>query len=184
MPEALALAASLNCRQLNALVGLEVPTLSRLEQLTLAAKNVRWAADLAAAQDARILIEPLNRHDVRRYLLPQLDSATEFIRSVDRPNVLLQFDVYHTQRAEGNLVANLLRHMAYISHVQIADSPGRHEPGTGEINYRYVTSQLEKLGYESYLGLEFEPQTTTADSLRWVPRDQRSGEISVERLDL
>jgi hydroxypyruvate isomerase len=111
--------------------------------------------------------------------------AVEFVRSVGRENVKIQHDFYHMQRMEGNLVANLRQHVGLVGHVQIADSPGRGEPGTGEIHYPYVLSQLEELGYSGYVGLEYNPTMgTTEESLVWLPKELRDKDASVEDLKL
>jgi hydroxypyruvate isomerase len=89
------------------------------------------------------------------------------------------------QRMEGNIVATLRAYIGQIAHIQIADSPGRGEPGTGEINYRYVLNAIEELGYNGYIGLEYNPTTaTTLESLAWLPKAVRSGEVKVADLRL
>jgi hydroxypyruvate isomerase len=104
---------------------------------------------------------------------------------VGRENVKVQHDLYHMQRMEGNLVANLREHVGLIGHVQIADSPGRGEPGTGEIHYPYVLAALEELGYNGFVGLEYNPTTeTTEESLGWLPEELRSGDAAVSGLKL
>jgi hydroxypyruvate isomerase len=184
VPVALELAESLGCRQLNALVGLERSPEQRTEQLALARENVGWAAD-AASGIAAVLIEAVNTWENGPYLLHTTRQASEFVRSVGRGNVKLQYDAYHMQRMEGNLVATLREHIADIAHVQVADSPGRGEPGTGEINYPYVLGALEELGYEGYVGLEYNPTTArTADSFAWLPASVRSSGGSVADLAL
>jgi hydroxypyruvate isomerase len=98
---------------------------------------------------------------------------------------MLQYDVYHMQRMEGNLVANVREHIGEIGHVQIADSPARGEPGTGEIRYPYVLAVLEDLGYDGYVGLEYNPTTEqTEESLGWLPSELRGGDESVRDLNL
>ncbi|CAN5282698.1 hypothetical protein BH24ACT19_BH24ACT19_12760 [soil metagenome] len=98
---------------------------------------------------------------------------------------MLQYDVYHMQRMEGNLVANVREHVGEIGHVQIADSPGRGEPGTGEIHYPYVLAALEDLGYDGYAGLEYNPTTEkTGESLAWLPKELRSVDASAGDLNL
>jgi hydroxypyruvate isomerase len=102
---------------------------------------------------------------------------------VGRENVKVQHDIYHMQRMEGNLVANLRQHIDLIGHVQIADSPGRGEPGTGEINYPFVLGELGRLGYEGYIGLEYNPTTeTTEQSLAWMPKELRGKDVAVSDL--
>ena len=185
VPVALELARKLGCRQLNALVGHERSAEEREDQLALARENIAWAADQAAAVDARILIEAVNTFENGPYLLHTTRQAADFIRSVGRPNVKLQYDAYHMQRMEGNLVATLREHCGHIAHFQAADSPDRGEPGTGEINYPYVLGALEQLGYDGWVGLEYNPTTpTTEESLRWLDRHVRSNGGRVKDLAL
>ena len=174
VPVALELARDLGCRRLNALVGLELAPGRRTEQLALAQESVGWAADQAAAVGAEVLIEAVNTFENGPYLLSTTRDAAAFVRSVGRANVKLQYDAYHMQRMEGNLVATLREHIAEIGHVQIADSPGRGEPGTGEINYPFVLAALAELGYGGYVGLEYAPTTAaTEDSFAWLPEPAR-----------
>jgi hydroxypyruvate isomerase len=183
VPVALRLARTLGCTRLNALVGLELPGVGRAAQLELAMQNVAHAADLAAAQGATILIEALNTFENGPYLLQSTRQAAEFIKSVGRSNVRLQYDVYHMQRMEGNLVATLREYIADIAHVQVADSPGRGEPGTGEIHYPYVLAELERLGYDGFVGLEYRPSSgSTEDSLSWLPPAARAADFDPRML--
>jgi hydroxypyruvate isomerase len=176
VPVALELARRLDCRRLNALVGHERSPEQREEQLALACENIAWAADQAAAVGAQVLIEAVNTFENGPYLLHTTRQAADFVTSVRRPNVKLQYDVYHMQRMEGNLVATLRDRIGEIAHVQVADSPARGEPGTGEINYPFVLGALEELGYDGFVGLEYNPTTpATEESLRWLPRALRSG---------
>lgn len=185
VPEALDLATRLGCRKLNLLVGLALEGVVREEQLELAREGVRWAARQAAAAQVQVLVEALNTRDLPGYLLDNSCDAIAFIQSVGEPNVRLLYDVYHMQRMEGNLTANLREHKEYIGHIQIADSPGRGEPGTGEINFPYVLQAVEELGYEGYVGLEYLPRTTdTETSLRWLPRQLRAADVAVSDLRL
>lgn len=166
---ALEFADRVGCRQLNALVGVAVTGMSRSAQLELAATNIRWAARQAAASDARILIEAVNTFENGAYLLSRTDEAVSLIQEIDEPNVGLQYDVYHMQRMEGNLAATIRRYKDLIAHVQVADSPGRGEPGTGEINFAYLFGVLEEVGYGGHVGLEYVPTTTTTEqSFGWM----------------
>jgi hydroxypyruvate isomerase len=185
VPVALDLAGSLGCGRLNALVGHEVPGMAREEQLALARENVRFAAREAGAVDVTIMVEAVNTFENGPYLLHTTEQAVTFVGDVGRENVRVQHDLYHMQRMEGNLVANLREHIGLIGHVQIADSPGRGEPGTGEIHYPFVLSELERLGYEGYVGLEYNPTTeTTGESLAWLPEELRGDDVSVADLSL
>jgi hydroxypyruvate isomerase len=185
VPVALELAQSLGCRRMNVLAGHEIEGMDREEQLALARENVRFAAERAEAADVTVMVEAVNTFENGPYLLYTTGQAAEFVRSVGRENVKIQHDFYHMQRMEGNLVANLREHVGSIGHVQIADSPGRGEPGTGEIHHPYVLAALEDLGYDGYVGLEYNPTTqTTEESFNWLPRDLRGGEVAVSDLRL
>jgi hydroxypyruvate isomerase len=170
VPVALELAERLGCERLNALLGLERSAAEREAQLKLAAENVRWAADQAAPHGIDITIEAVNTFENGPYLAPTTRRAAAFIDTVDRPNVRLQWDAYHMQRMEGNLVATVTEFLPRIAHIQIADSPGRGEPGTGEINFPFVLDAIDALGYDGWIGLEYNPTTaTTEESLGWMP---------------
>jgi hydroxypyruvate isomerase len=137
VPVALDLARHVGCNKLNALVGLERSPAERDAQLALAAENVRFAADEAAPHGIDITVEAVNTFENGPYLVHTTRQAAAFADMVDRPNVRLQYDAYHMQRMEGNLIATFTEFAPRIAHVQIADSPGRGEPGTGEINYPF-----------------------------------------------
>jgi hydroxypyruvate isomerase len=170
VPVALELAQRIGCERLNALVGLERSPAERDAQLKLAADNVARAADRAAPLGIDITIEAVNTFENGPYLVPTTRRAAAFIDRVERPNVRLQYDAYHMQRMEGNLVATITEHADRIAHIQIADSPGRGEPGTGEINYPFVLDAIDGLGYDGWIGLEYNPTTaTTEESLGWMP---------------
>jgi hydroxypyruvate isomerase len=185
VPAALELARSLGCRRMNVLVGHALAGMNRKEQLALARRNVGFAADEARKVGIEVLVEAVNTFENGPYLLRTTEGAVEFVRGVGRGNVKVQHDLYHMQRMEGNLVANLREHVGLIGHVQIADSPGRGEPGTGEIHYPYVLAALEELGYDGYVGLEYNPTTeTTEESLGWLPEELRDKDAAVRDLNL
>ena len=185
VPVALELARSLGCKRLNVLVGHALAGMDREEQLALARRNVGFAADEGRKVGIEVLVEAVNTFENGPYLLRTTEGAVEFVRGVGRGNVKVQHDLYHMQRMEGNLVANLREHVGLIGHVQIADSPGRGEPGTGEIHYPYVLAALEELGYDGYVGLEYNPTTeTTEESLGWLPEELRDKDAAVRDLNL
>jgi hydroxypyruvate isomerase len=185
VPVALELARTVECRRLNALMGLEVDGMDRAEQLALAADNVGWAADQAAEHGIEVMIEAVNTFENGPYLLPTTGAAAEFVDQVGRENVKLQCDAYHMQRMEGNIVATLRDRIGGIGHIQVADSPDRGEPGSGELNYRYIFAALAELPYDGWVGLEYKPTTeTTEESFAWLPKQKRGGEVGVEELDL
>jgi hydroxypyruvate isomerase len=185
VPIALELAQRLGCGRLNALVGQKIAGISRQQQLDLARENLAWAAGRAAEYGIEVLVEALNTFENGPYLLYTTAEAAKFVQSLSRANVKLQHDFYHMQRMEGNLTANLREHIGEIGHVQVADSPGRGEPGSGEIHYPYVLGVLEELGYEGYVGLEYNPTTErTEESFGWIPEDLRGTEVRVVDLEL
>jgi hydroxypyruvate isomerase len=169
VPVALEFAARIGCTRLNALVGVRLPEVERDAQLQLACENVAWAAEQARAQGASIMIEAVNSYENGPYLLDTTAKAIGFLDAVGADNVLLQYDVYHMQRMEGNLAATITRLLPRIGHVQVADPPDRSEPGTGEVNYRFILGVLERSGYGGWVGLEYNPSTaTTEESLGWI----------------
>ncbi|HTZ28939.1 MAG TPA: TIM barrel protein [Streptosporangiaceae bacterium] len=165
VPDALAIAAQCGCPRLNLLVGLRQDRYSEAEQLACARDNVAWAADRAA----EVTIEALNPTDNGPCLLTTTRAAAAFVAAVGRPNLRLQYDAYHMQRTEGDLTATLDAHWDLIGHIQIADVPGRHEPGTGEINYPFLLGHIAAKGYQGAIGAEYHPSTArTEDSLGWL----------------
>jgi hydroxypyruvate isomerase len=185
VPVALELARSLGCSRLNALVGLELDGVDTAEQLELARENVGWAADQAAEHDVDVLIEAVNTFENGPYLLSTTNAAASFVEGVGRDNVKLQYDAYHMQRMEGNVVATLRDRIGGIAHIQVADSPDRGEPGTGELSYRYIFAALDDLPYDGWVGLEYNPTTeTTEESLAWLPQDKRGGDVRPDDLNL
>jgi len=185
VPVALELARSVECPRLNALVGLELDGADTGEQLDLAADNVGWAADQAAEHGIEVMIEAVNTFENGPYLLSTTKAAASFVERVGRDNVKLQYDAYHMQRMEGNVVATLRERIDGITHIQVADSPDRGEPGSGELNWRFIFAALAELPYEGWIGLEYNPTTdATEDSLGWLPKEKRGGDVDVEDLNL
>jgi hydroxypyruvate isomerase len=169
VPVALELAEQLGCRQITALAGLAIPGIEPARQWELALQNVAFAADQASAQGMQVLVENVNRVDNGPYLLGTLPEAAAFIAELGLSNVRIQADVFHMQRDGGNVVATLREHLPLIGHVQIADAPARHEPGTGELNYRFITDELAEMGYGGAVGLEYRPSAErTEDTLGWL----------------
>ena len=185
VPVALELARSVGCPRLNALMGLELDGVETEEQLELARENIAWAADQASEHGIEVMIEAVNTFENGPYLLYTTQAAADFVERVGRDNVKLQYDAYHMQRMEGNVVATLREHIDGITHIQVADSPDRGEPGSGELNYRYIFGVLEELSYGGWIGLEYKPTTdATEDSLAWLPQEKRGEDVGVGDLDL
>lgn len=130
--------------------------------------NLDYAATVAAQHQRIICIEPINHYDIPNYLLNYSEDAIELIHELGHPNLRLQYDIYHAQRMEGHLCHTIERLLPYIAHIQIANTPGRHEPHLGEINYDFIFQTLDQLDYEGWVGCEYIPATTTAAGLTWL----------------
>ena len=137
---------------------------------------LRLTADRAAEHGITLLVEPLNRHvDMPGYLLAGSAEGMEIVDRVDRDNVKLQYDVYHMQIVEGDLARTSERLLPRIGHMQIADNPGRNEPGTGEIGYQWLLPKIDALGYDGWIGCEYRPAGDTLAGLGWASDYLRHG---------
>jgi hydroxypyruvate isomerase len=130
--------------------------------------NLRYAATEAQARGVKLLIEPINAHDMPGYFMNRTALALAVMDEVASDNLFLQYDLYHAQRSEGELAATISQHLARIAHIQIADNPGRHEPGTGEIHYPFLFAHLDRLGYRGHVGCEYRPAGGTEAGLAWL----------------
>jgi hydroxypyruvate isomerase len=161
-------AAALECPQVHVLAGIVADNLSADEVRNVYIDNLVFAADSFKAEGIRLLIEPINNHDVPGYFLTGTRQALDIIAATGSDNIALQYDVYHMHIMEGDTVETIKRHLAAIAHVQISDSPGRHEPGTGEIDYPTLLGALDELGFEGWVGCEYIPATSTYEGLGWA----------------
>ena len=181
--KAIEFAKQIGCPRLNALVGNSIPGKSREEQFDQVRENLAWIADYAATAGIGIVVEALNSFESPSYLLTNTRDTLTLLSEVNRPNLKYQYDMYHMQRMEGNLISTLREHIGWVEHIQIADPPERHEPGTGEIHCPHVLTALDSLGYQGYIGLEYNPTRSSEESFAWLPGDRR-GEIAVGDLIL
>ena len=170
---ALDLAERLGARQINSLVGTTLEGVTREAQIECLVANLRWAVPHLERAGRPLMVEALNPFDNPGVLLCRSRDVLDVLDEVDSPWVRFQYDVYHMQRVEGDLVRTIREHIGRIGHVQIADNPGRHEPGSGEINYRFLLQALEATGYGGYVSLEYIPSGRTEDSFAWLPFEQR-----------
>lgn len=161
-------ATVVGCRQLNCLAGLAPSRLDPERAREVLIANLRFAAGKLKQAGIRLLMEPVNTRDVPGFLVSRTQQAIEIIDEVGSDNLFLQYDVYHMQIMEGDLAPTIERHLARIGHMQIADTPGRHEPGTGEINYPFLFDFIDALGYAGWIGCEYRPRAGTAAGLDWV----------------
>jgi len=153
---------------LNCLAGKKIPGCDEEDQWSTLTGNVRHAAQVLQENGLRLMVEPINHFDVPGFLLHRTDQAMKLIGEAGMPNVFIQYDVYHAQREEGDLTATLRKHIGKIGHIQIADNPGRHQPGTGEINYPFVLKEIDASGYRGHVGLEYVPVPDSKSSLAWI----------------
>jgi hydroxypyruvate isomerase len=160
-------ATALDCHQVNCLVGVAPPEADPFELNDVLVKNLRFAATTFARENIRLLIEPINTIDIPGFFLRRTEQAVQIIADVGSDNLFIQYDIYHMQVMEGDIARTLQKQIARIAHVQLADNPGRNEPGTGEINYPFLFRYLDDIEYRGWIGCEYKPKTTTIESLGW-----------------
>ncbi len=166
--QAIEYAQALGVGQLNCLAG-KAPAGVPDEVLrsTLVA-NLRHAASALKAAGLKLLIEPVNTFDIPGFYLNRTAQAAGILDEVGADNAFIQYDLYHAQRMEGELAATAQKYLPRIGHIQLADNPGRNEPGTGEINYPFLFAHLDRIGYDGWIGCEYKPATTTQAGLGWL----------------
>ncbi|MDD3354673.1 hydroxypyruvate isomerase [Zoogloea sp.] len=166
--KAAAYAEALECPRINCLAGLRPEGMEEhLLHRTLVG-NLRLAADRLAMSGRDVLLEPLNSRDTPRFFVDRTLPALALLDEANRPNLFLQYDIFHAQVMEGDLALSLAKHLPRIGHVQLADNPGRHEPGTGEINFPFLLSHLDAINYQGWVGCEYAPSGRSEDSLAWM----------------
>jgi hydroxypyruvate isomerase len=132
--------------------------------------NLKFAAAEFRKAGLTLLIEPINYYDIPGFYLNRTAQAIAILDDVGAPNAFVQYDIYHAQRMEGEIAGTLTKHLARIGHIQIADNPGRNEPGTGELNYAFLFAHLDRIGYAGHVGCEYKPAGTTEEGLGWRQR--------------
>ncbi|KAF0184149.1 MAG: hydroxypyruvate isomerase [Nitrospirae bacterium] len=173
---AITYAQKIGCSMLNCLVGKRPAGIHDEDLRQALVANLSYAAPLLEDAGIKLLIEPLNSRDIPGFFLVHTEDALAIRKLVNHPNLYLQYDVYHMQVMEGNLIQTITNNLESIAHIQIADNPGRHEPGTGEINYANIFRALNESGYSGWIGCEYLPLTTTKEGLRWMNSSQTKGE--------
>lgn len=161
-------AEALDCPRLNCLAGRRPAACSETLIATTLVDNLRHAADALAPAGREVLTEPLNSRDTPGFYLDRTAPALALLAAAGRPNLRLQYDLYHAQVMEGDLARTLERHLPVIGHIQLADNPGRHEPGTGEINFPFLFRHLEAIGYDGWIGAEYVPSAASEASFGWL----------------
>ena len=165
--QAIEYATTLGCPQLNCLAGRLPAGVERQRAVDTFVRNLRFAAPRLADQGIRLLIEPVNTWDVEGFLLSRSEEALEIIDAAACTHLFLQYDVYHMHRMGEAVTATIEAAQQRIGHIQIADHPGRHEPGTGEIDFRSLFGRLSAAGYPGWIGCEYVPAGRTEDGLNW-----------------
>ena len=159
----------LNCLAGKAPAGVDETTLRRTF-----VDNLRHAAAELKKAKLKLLIEPINNYDVPGFWLNRTELAVSVLDEVGADNAYVQYDIYHAQRYEGELAATMSKYLARIGHIQVADNPGRNEPGTGEINYPFLFAHLDRIGYKGWIGCEYKPAASTEAGLGWLEQARRT----------
>jgi len=160
-------ATALGAPQLNCLAGIAPKDVPAAKLRETFAGNLKYAAGEFRKAGLKLLIEPINFYDIPGFYLNTTRQATDLIGEVGADNLYVQYDIYHAQRMEGELANTIKANLPKIAHMQLADNPGRNEPGTGEINYRFLFGWLDSIGYDGWIGCEYKPKTTTEAGLGW-----------------
>ena len=164
---AITYAKALGCTQVNCLAGI-APTGFDVEALeNVFVENLRYAAAKLGESGIRLLIEPINTRDIPGFFLTNSKQALAIIDRVGSDNLFLQYDIYHMQVMEGDLARTIEANLGRIAHIQLADNPGRHEPGVGEIHFPFLFEQIEELGWDRWIGCEYMPSAATSQTLAW-----------------
>lgn len=170
--EALRYAQVLQCPRIHVMSGLIPKGAARYALRSRVLSNLRWAAQAAADVGVDIMIEPINHRDMPGYYLQTQDQAHSLAQTVAAPNLKVQMDLYHCQITEGDVASKLRQYLptGRVGHIQIAGVPERHEPDVGELNYRYLFSVMDALGYSGWVGCEYRPRQDTSQGLGWMAK--------------
>jgi hydroxypyruvate isomerase len=175
---AISYAKALGCGQVNCLAGIAPHGVDRAALEAVFIENLKFAAAKLKEAGIRLLIEPINTIDIPGFFLTNTKQALEIIGKVGSDNLYLQYDIYHMQIMEGDLARTMEKHLGRIAHIQLADNPGRHEPGTGEINYPFLYEHLDRVGYAGWVGAEYKPKAGTAAGLGWFKEFARKADAA------
>ena len=173
VPKAIAYAKTLGVPQLNCLSGKAPAGIDDATVRATFVANLRFAAAALKEAGLKLLIEPINNYDVPGFWLNRTALAVSVLDEVGADNAFVQYDIYHAQRYEGELAATMSKYLARIGHIQLADNPGRNEPGTGEINYPFLFAHLDRIGYKGWIGCEYKPAGSTEAGLGWLEQARR-----------
>ncbi len=161
-------ATALNCPRVNCLAGIPPVTQDGDRTFETMVSNVRYAAEETEKKGIKLIVEAINSDDMPGFYLNTTRQVVDLLKAVDHPNAAIQYDIYHMQIMEGNLIKTMRQNLPTIEHMQLADVPGRHEPGTGEINFPNLFKAIDDMGYEGWIGCEYVPSASTEQSLGWL----------------
>ncbi|MBT4145467.1 MAG: hydroxypyruvate isomerase [Gammaproteobacteria bacterium] len=165
---ALEYAGVLKPKNLTCLVGKAPSNVSDNQAKSILIENLSYASTETKKAGIRLLVEPINTSDIPGYWLHNTKEAIEIIKEVNNSNLLLQYDIYHMQIMEGNIINTISNNLNMIGHIQLADNPGRHEPGTGELNYPVIFEKLDQMSYKGWIGCEYVPIEDSIPGLVWA----------------
>ncbi|MFC2254722.1 hydroxypyruvate isomerase [Labrys portucalensis] len=166
--QAITYAKALDCKLVNCLAGIAPASVAAVEARATFVENIGYAAGELKKAGIRLVIEAINTRDIPGFFLTNTSQAAEIIAETGSDNIGLQYDIYHMQIMEGDLARTIEKYLPQIWHVQLADNPGRNEPGTGEINYPFLYQWLDQLGYAGWIGCEYKPKGETEAGLGWL----------------
>ena len=175
---AITYAKALGCSQVNCLAGIAPQGVDRHMLEAVFIGNLGFAAQRLKEAGIRLLIEPINHRDIPGFFINTSRQGLDIIDRVASDNLWLQYDIYHMQIMEGDLARTIEANLGRISHIQIADNPGRHEPGTGEINFPYLYALIDRLGYAGWVGAEYKPRAGTVEGLGWFEAFAGKGSVA------
>ena len=161
-------ATTLGCDQVNCLAGVAPSGVSSETLRETFVSNLAFAAGELEKAGITLLIEAINTRDIPGFFLQTTSQSLAIVKDVGSDNLKLQYDIYHMQIMEGDLTPTMEANLPMIRHMQLADNPGRNEPGTGEINYPFLFDAIDKMGYDGWIGCEYKPRTTTVEGLQWA----------------
>ncbi|CAA0103426.1 Hydroxypyruvate isomerase [Starkeya nomas] len=166
--KAITYATALGCPQVNILAGIVPAGVDRAVLHKTFVENLKYAAPRIKDAGLKLLIEPINTRDIPGFFLNYTKQAKDIIEEVGSDNLFIQYDIYHMQIMEGDLARTIEANLPLIAHIQLADNPGRNEPGTGEINYEFLFRYLDSIGYAGWVGCEYKPKGDTEAGLGWL----------------
>jgi hydroxypyruvate isomerase len=165
---ALEYAAVFGTKRLHCMAGLLPAGTATGTAASLYAANLAWACELTKEAGVLVVIEPINHRDMPGFFLNTTDQAAAVVEAIGRDRLAILFDIYHCQITEGDVTSRMAKLLPLIGHVQIADVPARNEPGTGELNWPYIFSRIDSIGYQGWIGCEYRPAGETVAGLAWI----------------